>query len=87
MLDQHSGDQSARDPDRLIKWFVGVVVVGVGVELLSSFVLKQKWPGFRRRSSQRHCVSSYQGQAYCGGNVTAQRGGLGAWLCWRSPPI
>ena len=33
----------ARDPDHLIKWFVGVVIVGVGVNVLSGFVLKQKW--------------------------------------------
>ena len=33
----------ARDPDRLIKWFIGVVVMGVGVNLLSGFVVAQKW--------------------------------------------
>jgi hypothetical protein len=33
----------ARDPDRLIKWFIGVVVIGVGVNLLSGFVVTQKW--------------------------------------------
>ena len=33
----------ARDPDRLIKWFIGVVVMGVGVILLSGFVVEQKW--------------------------------------------
>jgi hypothetical protein len=33
----------ARDPDRLIKWFIGVVVLGVGVNLLSGFVVVQKW--------------------------------------------
>jgi hypothetical protein len=43
VLDQHSGGVPARDPDRLIKWFIGVVVIGVGVNLLSSFVAAQKW--------------------------------------------
>jgi hypothetical protein len=33
----------ARDPDRLIKWFIGVVVMGVGVNLFSSFVVPQRW--------------------------------------------
>src|SRR5688500_16389688 len=32
-----------RDPDRLIKWFIGVVVIAVGVNLLSSFIVPQKW--------------------------------------------
>jgi hypothetical protein len=33
----------ARNPDRLIKWFIGVVVMGVGVNLLGGFVMSQKW--------------------------------------------
>ncbi len=33
----------ARDPDRLIKWFIGAVVAGVGVNLLSGSVVAQKW--------------------------------------------
>ena len=33
----------ARHPDRLIKWFIGVVVLGVGVNLLSGLVVEQKW--------------------------------------------
>src|SRR4051812_50195015 len=33
----------ARDPDRLIKWFIGGVVMGVGVNLLGGFVGAQKW--------------------------------------------
>jgi hypothetical protein len=33
----------AADPDRLIKWFVSVVVVGAAVNLLSGFVLAHKW--------------------------------------------
>jgi hypothetical protein len=33
----------ARDPDRLIKWFIGVVVLGVGINLLSGLVVEQKW--------------------------------------------
>jgi hypothetical protein len=36
----------ASDPDRLIKWFIGVVVMGVGVNLLSGFVVAQKWAWF-----------------------------------------
>jgi uncharacterized membrane protein len=34
---------AARDPDRLIKWFIGFVVIAVGVNLLSGFVVEQKW--------------------------------------------
>ena len=41
--DQSSAGVPARDPDRLIKWFIGVVVIGVGVNLLSRFVVAQKW--------------------------------------------
>jgi hypothetical protein len=41
--DQHPGGVPARDPDRLIKWFIGAVVTGVGVNLLSGFVMAQKW--------------------------------------------
>jgi hypothetical protein len=38
------GGVPARDPDRLIKWFIGVVVIGVGVNLLSSVVAAaQPW--------------------------------------------
>jgi hypothetical protein len=33
----------APDPDRLIKWFIGVVVLGVGINLLSGFVVAHKW--------------------------------------------
>jgi hypothetical protein len=33
----------ARDADRLIKWFIGVVVMGVAVNLASGFVVAQKW--------------------------------------------
>ena len=33
----------ASHPDRLIKWFIGVVVLGVGVNLLSGLVVEQKW--------------------------------------------
>jgi hypothetical protein len=33
----------ARDPDRLIKWFIGVVVIASGVNLLTSLVVAQKW--------------------------------------------
>jgi hypothetical protein len=41
--DQNSGGVSARDADRLIKWFIGVLLIGVGVNLLSSFLVAQKW--------------------------------------------
>jgi predicted Na+-dependent transporter len=40
---QNSGGVAARERDRLIKWFIGVVVIGVGVNLRSSFVAAQKW--------------------------------------------
>jgi hypothetical protein len=43
VLDQHSGGVPARDADRLIKWFIGVVVIAVGVNLLSSFARAQQW--------------------------------------------
>jgi hypothetical protein len=33
----------AREPDRLIKWSIGVVVIAVAVNLLSGFVVAQKW--------------------------------------------
>ena len=32
-----------RNPDRLIKWFIGVVVLGVGVNLLTRLVVVPKW--------------------------------------------
>ena len=41
--EQISASVPARVPDRLIKWFIGVVVTAVGVNLLSSFVVAQKW--------------------------------------------
>jgi hypothetical protein len=41
--EQNSGGLSVLDPDRLIKWFIGVVVIGVGVNLLSSFAGTQWW--------------------------------------------
>jgi hypothetical protein len=40
---QNSGGVPASNPDRLIKWFIGVVVIAVGVNLLSSSVVAQKW--------------------------------------------
>jgi hypothetical protein len=43
VLEPSAGGLHAHDPDRLIKWFIGVVVIGVGVNLLSSFVVAQKW--------------------------------------------
>jgi hypothetical protein len=41
--DQNSGGLPARDQDRLIKWFIEVVVIAVGVNLLTSLVVAQKW--------------------------------------------
>ena len=41
--EQNPDGVRARDPDRLIKWFIGVVVMGVGVNLLSGFVVAQQW--------------------------------------------
>ena len=43
MAEQNSACVPARDPDRLIKWFIGAVVAGVGVNLLSGSVVAQKW--------------------------------------------
>ena len=43
MPDQNSVGVPARDPDRLIKWFIGVVVIAVGITLLSGSVGAQKW--------------------------------------------
>ena len=42
VLDQHPGGVPARHADRLIKWFMGVVVIAVGVNLLSS-LLGAQW--------------------------------------------
>jgi hypothetical protein len=41
--EQNRGGVPARGPDRLIKWFIGVVVIGVGVNLLGGFVVAEKW--------------------------------------------
>jgi hypothetical protein len=41
--EQNSWGVPASDPDRLIKWFIGVVVIGVAVNLLGGFVVEQKW--------------------------------------------
>ena len=43
VLDQHPGGVPARHADRLIKWFMGVVVIAVGVNLLSSLLGAQQW--------------------------------------------
>ena len=43
VAEQNSGGVPARDPDRLIKWFIGAVVTGVGVNLLSGSVVPHKW--------------------------------------------
>ena len=43
MAEQNFSGVPARDPDRLIKWFIGVLVIAVGVNLLSSFVVAQTW--------------------------------------------
>jgi hypothetical protein len=43
VLDQHPGEVPARHADRLIKWFIWVVVIAVGVNLLSSLVGAQQW--------------------------------------------
>jgi hypothetical protein len=41
--EQTSASVPTRDSDRLIKWFIGVVVIAAGVNLLSSLVVAQKW--------------------------------------------
>ena len=40
---QHPGGVAASHADRLIKWFIGFVVIGVAVNLFSGFVMVQKW--------------------------------------------
>jgi hypothetical protein len=41
--EQNPDGVPVRDADRLIKWFIAVVVMGVGVNLLGGFVVAQKW--------------------------------------------
>ena len=41
--EQNPDGLAVRDADRLIKWFIGVVVMGVGVNLLSGFVVGRTW--------------------------------------------
>jgi hypothetical protein len=43
VAEQNFGGVPARDSDRLIKCFIGAVVIAVGVNLLSSLVVAQKW--------------------------------------------
>jgi len=43
VVDRNFGGVPARHPDRLIKWFIEVVLLGVGVNLLSSYVVPQDW--------------------------------------------
>jgi hypothetical protein len=43
VAEQNSAGVPARDPDRLIRWFIRAVVTGVGVNLLSGSVVTQKW--------------------------------------------
>src|SRR5215217_2060107 len=43
VVDRNFGGVPARHPDRLIKWFIEVVLLGVGVNLLSSYVVAQDW--------------------------------------------
>jgi hypothetical protein len=37
------GLSAAREPDHLIKWFIGLVVIGMGVNLLGGYVVAEKW--------------------------------------------
>jgi hypothetical protein len=43
VAEQNSSGVPGRNADRLIKWFIGFVVIGVGVNLFSGFVIAQKW--------------------------------------------
>ncbi|MFL5514006.1 MAG: hypothetical protein ACJ8CN_16400, partial [Gemmatimonadales bacterium] len=43
VAEPRAGGLSASDPDRLIKLSIGVLVMGVGVNLLSGLVVAQKW--------------------------------------------
>jgi hypothetical protein len=72
----------ARDPDRLNKWFIGFVVMGVGVSLLSGFVVAQKWAWLPPAAFIAALLVLCRVLVFCGVSVMAQRG-LGAWLCSR----
>jgi hypothetical protein len=43
VAEQNSLHVPAVDPARLIKWFIGVVVIGVAVNMLSGFVVARNW--------------------------------------------
>src|SRR5829696_771838 len=43
VAEQNSLRVPAVDPARLIKWFIGVVVIGVAVNMLSGFVVARDW--------------------------------------------
>src|SRR6185436_10206921 len=43
VAEQNSSGVPGRDADRLIMWFIGFVVIGVGVNLFSGVVIAQKW--------------------------------------------
>ena len=83
MPEQNSGGVPVREPERLIKWFVGVVVIAVGVNLLSSFVVAQKWAwasaGGLWCGDRARCAEYWSAAP---GSVMAQRR-LGPWLCSR----
>jgi hypothetical protein len=74
VLDQHSGEVPARNADRLIMWFIGFVVIGVGVNLFSGFVIAQKWAWLPRLSLLRRSWSLCRLLVFCGGSVITQRG-------------
>src|SRR5215217_1440896 len=81
VVDRNFGGVPARHPDRLIKWFIEVVLLGVGVNLLSSYVVARRTgPGFRQHALSRRCWSLCRVLVFCAGSVMAQRG-LGPWLC------
>ena len=69
-------------PDRLIKWFIGFVVIAVGVNLLSSFFVAQKWAWLPPAVFVAALLVACRVLVFCGGSVIAQRG-LGPWLCSR----
>ncbi len=84
VAEQNSGGVPARDPDRLIKWFIGVVVIAVGVNLLSSLVVAQKWAWLPPAVFAAALLVAVPSSGLLGreryGTAMAQRG-LAPWLC------
>jgi hypothetical protein len=70
---QSSEGVPAREPNRLIKWLVGAVVLVVGVNLFSRFVVPQKWAWLPAAVLLRRCWSLCRVLVFCGGSVMPRR--------------